>query len=223
MGLIDTIEAKLLGLLKPVLDPLTKLWNTIKGFFTAIVEIIPKTVNLVKSTIDEVKGWKEFRSGVGISGGIKHGVVSWPSFKQRIEDLFNEAIAAKDALVHLFTDGFKKSTLKPFEDAVEAAGELEELFSGLEKLGFKDFVARFGSKLKKAGGKIFEVLAIAQAVAEELVKVVDELQTIVNLSRDLRSTIQTGEGLFLKQTNRRKVVRLEDGGKIKVRLGNLHQ
>lgn len=221
MSIIGDIENRLLDRLKqffaPVLSPLTKLWNILKGFFTAIVEVVPETIDLVKLIYSEVLAWKSFREELH----FKTGVINLQSAKDRILDLVDEIVTGWHSLVDLFSGGFKLS-LKPLQDAEEAAAELVDLFDGLGELGILEWLQKLGPKIEKAGGKIFEVLAIIQAVAEELLKVVRELHDIVQAAKDIRETFQTGEGLFLSQSNPRRKVDLADGSTIKIRVGNLH-
>jgi phage-related protein len=225
VGLIQDIEQRLLDRLKqlfePVIGPITRLWEILKNMFTAIVQVVPETIDLVKETYNEVLAWKDFKNQFSAST-FKSGVINLQSVKDRIQDLITEMLNAWHGLVDLFTGGFKRVVGKPFEDAEAAAQELEELFSGFGKIGLSDFLAQIGPKLKRAGGKLFEVLAIIQAVAEELLNVVHDLKAIVDFAKDVRETFETGEGLFLKQSNKRKVLQLKDGGTIKIRLGKLH-
>lgn len=195
-----------------------RIWDILKGMFTAIVTVIPKTIDLCKFIVSEVEEWRNFKNNIS----FKSGVINLQSVRDHVTDLIQEIITAWHSLVDLFTGGFRRVAGKPFEDAAEAAGELENLFQGFAKLGLKDFFAELGPKLEKAGGKIFEVIAIVQAVAEELVHVVDDLNNIVQATSDIRKAFQHGEGLFLKQTNPRRTVTLSDGTSMKIRVGNLH-
>jgi phage-related protein len=223
VALLDTLEAKLLQVIKnffaPVIGPLQKLWNILKGFFTALIDVVPETIQLVKSTIAEINAWRTFKEGIS----FKSGVINLQSVKDHIGDLVQELIDAWHALVDLFTSGFKL----PLRGVQEAADAAEEVVTAIEefggKFGLREFLANLATKLEKAGGKVLEILALIQAVAEEALKVVRELQTIVNAVRDVRTTFQTGEGLFLSQKNPRRVETLQDGTKIKIRVGNLHQ
>ena len=220
--LLGNLEQRLLDKLKsflaPVLTPLNKLWAILKGFFTAVVNIVPDTIHLATSAVEEVNAWRNFKQGIS----FKTGVINLQSVRQRIEDLISELITAWRSLVDLFTSGFKM----PLRSIKEAQDALEEVVTGFEdvfgKLGLQEGLKRLGGILEKAGGKIFEVLALIQAVAEEAEKVVTELQSIVDAVRDVRQTFQAGEGLFLKQTNARKTVQLADGTSMKIRVGNLH-
>src|SRR5215467_4174827 len=213
----SAILKKITDLLKPVLDPLKKLWGILKGFFTAIVEVVPKTIHLIHSVIDEIQAFRDFKKGIN----FKTGVINLQSARDRIEDLITEVLDAWHSIVDLATNGLKGSA-KPFQDAAEAASELANLFDGLGDLGLEEFVSKVGDTFKKFGGKIFEVLAIIQYVAEQIVKVVDEFQSVVDAVTDIRKTFQTGEGLFLPQTNPRKKMKLQSGGSINIRVGNLH-
>jgi len=222
VGLIQDLEDKALALLKkffePIITPLTKLWKIIKSFATALINVIPDTISLVKLVISEVIAWKTFKEGIN----FKSGVVNLQSAKDRLQQIIDEIIAAWVALRGLFTDGFKlplKSINEMAEAAEEVAGAFEEFFG---KFGLKEFLSRLGPTLEKAGGKVLEVLALLEAVAEAALRVVHQLNAIVTAIKDIRETFQTGEGLFLQQNNKRKVLTLNDGSSIRVRIGNLH-
>jgi len=200
------------------MTPLSKLWDILKGFFTALVEVVPATIKLVTDSIEEVKAWKEFKKGIS----FKTGVINLQSVRQHIEDLIQELITAWKSLVDLFTSGFKM----PLRSVKEATDACEEVVKGFEEVfgrfGLQEGIQKLGAALEKAGGKVFEVLALIQAVAEEALKVVTELQSIVDAVKDVRKTFQTGEGLFLQSKNPRRTVSLEDGTTMKIRIGNLH-
>jgi len=223
VGLFQDIENRLLGLLKqlfaPVVKPLAKLWTVLKSFFTALIDLIPATITLVKDIISEVQEWRSFRQNVSFKGGV----INLQSVHDRVSDLLGEVIDAYHAIVDLTTTSFKF----PATAASEAAQALEDVLVTFEDffgdVGLRQFLSKIGTQLEKVGGKVFEVLALIQAVAEGLLKIVNELQTVVNAVRDIRKTFQTGEGLFLKQTNKRKTLALADGGKIRIRQGSLHQ
>lgn len=221
MGLLQEIENRLLDQLKrlfaPVLKPLNKLWGILKGFFTAIVQVIPETTALVKLVYSEIFAWRDFKKGINFNTGV----INLQSARDRIEDLISEILDAWHALVSLFTDGFKIQ-VKSVKDAVEAVTEVADAFESIGQFGIREFFERIGPTLEKAGGKVFEILAIIQATAEELLKVVREISKVVTAIKDVRETFQTGKGLFLSQTNRRKKVKLEDGGSVNFRIGALH-
>lgn len=222
MGLLQTLEDRILAAVKsffaPVVTPLTKLWNVLKGFFTALLDVIPETIALVKSAIAEIQAWRTFREDIS----FKSGVVNLQSVKDHISDLVQEVVTAWRSLVDLFTSGFKMPA-RAVSEAVDATEEVVVAFEDFfGKFGLTEFLQRLGPTLEKAGGKVFEVLALVQAVAEEALKVVRELQSIVDAVRDVRETFQTGRGLFLKQTNPRKTVHTTDGQTLKIRVGNLH-
>lgn len=222
MGLLQDIENRLLDAIKaffaPVVTPLTKLWNILKGFFTAIIEVIPETIDLVNLIISEVFEWKNFKQGISFGSGV----VNLQSTKDHIQELLDEIVTAWNSAKDLFTSGFKL----PLRGVQEAADACEEVVTAFEdffgKFGLTEFLQRLGPTLEKAGGKVFEVLALVQAVAEEALKVVREIRSIVDAAKDIRETFQKGKGLFLKQTNPRRTLRLSEGGSIKIRVGNLH-
>jgi hypothetical protein len=226
MGLIQDIENRLLDLLsrlfQPIIGPLMRLWGILKGFFTAVIDVIPETIDLVKLVYSEVLEWKNFRENLRFKGGV----INLQSVRTKIEDLISEAITAWHSLVDLFTSGFRNITVRPIEEATDALTDVIDAFGSLERLGLKAWLERIGPTLEKAGGKVFEVLAVIQAVAEELLKVVRELKSIVQFTKDVRLFAEEGDGIFLSQSNKRRKIKVADvsgGGEINIRLGNLHQ
>lgn len=222
MGLLQTLEDKLLAavtrLFEPVISPLKKFWEAVKRFFSALIDVVPETIHLVHSIIDELAAWKSFKQGISFSSGV----VNLQSAKDRIEDLIQEIIDAWHALVDLFTNGFKLP-VKSINEAAEAAEEVVVAFEDFfGKFGLEAFLKRLVPQLEKAGGKVLEVLALLESIAEAALQVVRELQTVVNAIADVRRTFQTGEGLFLQQKNPRRTLHLDDGTSIKIRVGNLH-
>jgi phage-related protein len=223
VGLIQNIENAILDRLKkffePVLTPLAKLWKIIKSFASALIDVIPETISLVKFIISEVQAWKNFKEGIN----FKTGVINLQSARNRIEQIISEIIDGWNALKNLFTDGFKlpiKSVNEMAEAAQEVASAFEEFFG---KFGLQEFLARLGPTLEKAGGKVLEVFALLEAAAEAALRVVRQIHDILTAVKDIRETFQTGEGLFLSQKNSRKTLRLEDGTAIRIRVGSLHE
>ena len=223
MGLIQNIEDRILeavkNFFKPVIGPIQKLWKLIKDFFTALIDLVPETIALVRLIISEVQAWKNFRENIN----FKTGVINLQSAKERIFQLIDEITQGWKSLVDLFTSGFKL----PVRSVNEAVDALTEVVTAFEdffgKTGLEVALRRLGGTLEKAGGKVFEVLALIQAVAEEALKVVRELHDIVQATKDIRETFETGEGLFLSQKNPRRKVALADGSSIRIRVGNLHE
>jgi len=220
VGLIQTLENlaldKLSKLVEPIFRPLKRLFSAVKSFFSALIDLVPETIALVRSIISEVNAFRHFREQVN----FKTGVVSLKSVQDHIADLIQEIIDAWHALISIW----QGAKLNPIEQINEASAALAELVEELGHIGqFTEFLKGIGAKLEKVGGKVFEVLAIIQQIAEISLDVVRKLQTVVNAVRDVRETFETGEGLFLPQTNKRKTLTLADGSKIKIRLGALHQ
>jgi len=213
----ETILQELAKLFSPVLKPLSRLWKILKGFFTAIIDAVPETIHLVKSVIQEVNEWKNFKQGISFTSGV----INLQSARAGIENLITEIVAAWAGIKDIFAEGASGS-VQPFKAAGEAASELADLFDSLEKFGLKEFLSKVGPKLEKAGGKVFEILAILQAIAEKVVQMVHDLQSVVDAVRDIRKAFQTGEGLFLKQSNKRKSIALAGGGNMRIRIGSLH-
>lgn len=220
VALLDFLEGKILSAVEkffePILKPLNKLWTALKSFFTALIDLIPESISLFKLVTSEVVAWKNFKKGIN----FKTGVINLQSAKDRIQDLIDEIVNAWQAFLGIWR-GAKLNPLDQINEASQALADVLEEFANIGRFG--EFLKNVGPKIEKVGGKVFEVLAIIQQVAELLLDVVRKLSTIITAIKDVRETFQTGEGLFLKQTNKRKSLELMDGTKISVRLGALHQ
>jgi hypothetical protein len=160
VGLIQDLENKLLlaiaDFFRPVIDPLTKFWGVVKGFFTALIDVVPETIELVQLIMSEVSEWRDFRLSINIKGGV----INLQSVKDRIQTLITELVTAWHSLVDLFTSGFKMP-LKSIEEAQQAAEEVVTAFENFfGKFGLREALEKLGTTLKKAGGKVFEVLAL---------------------------------------------------------------
>jgi len=220
VGLLDDLEQRLFQqlakLFEPILSPLRRLFSAVKSFFTALIDLVPESIHLVKSIIEEINGWRSFREQIN----FKTGVISPKSVKDHVQDLIGEIVDSWHALLSIWT-GAKLNPISQIEEASTALADVVEEFGRIGR--FAEFLKNVGPKIEKVGGKVFEVFAIIQQIAETILDVVRKLQTVVDTIADIRRTFETGEGLFLKQSNPRKTLTLEDGTKIKIRLGNLHQ
>lgn len=219
MGLLqqleETILNKLASLFEPVLSPIKKIWSGLKNFFTALIDLVPESISLFKLVLSEIDAWKNFKKGIS----FKTGVVSLQSARDRIQQLIDEIISAWKAIIGLW----KGAKLNPVEQINEAAEGLAELIEQFGKLGkLSEFLKGILPKIEKVGGKVFEVLAIVQQIAEILLDSVRKLNDIVTAIKDVRETFETGEGLFLSQKNPRKQITLDDGTKMRIRVGGLH-
>src|ERR1043166_1891994 len=67
----------------------------------------------------------------------------------------------------------------------------------------------------------FKQIVIVVEVLDTIRNLIDTAQDIVNVIASVREFLQ-GDFLFLQQRNRRQVLKLESGGSIKIRVGNLH-
>jgi hypothetical protein len=114
-----------------------------------------------------------------------------------------------------------KETVKgggdPQAEAEEVAADLGDLSNAGESLL---------KKLPKLSRGLEKLLGVVSLIVEAVItwsSAIDDLQSIVDAIRDVRIEVETGDTLFLSQKNKRRVVQLEDGSSIKIRLGNLHQ
>src|ERR1043166_4694638 len=98
MSLLDDLGSRILKaltdeitkLLAPITGPLIKLWGILKGFFTAIAEVVPETITLVTGIYHEVFAWKDFKQNISFN----KGEINLRSERDKIEDTIQQLITA---------------------------------------------------------------------------------------------------------------------------------
>jgi len=211
--IIDRLLAPLFEKIKQIFEPFGKAFNIVGRFWTQLTTIISRSQALVELVVSEVNEWKNFRENIA----FRTKLISLPVAIDHVQDFIAEIRAAWAAVVDLV-----KSIKGKFETTGNPTEEAEEAIADIENSGFKTIIEKF-PKLFKGLEKLLGALAILLEAFESISAGIDDLTTIVNALRDLREDIEHGGPLFLKQSNRRKTLRLADGGSIKIRVGNLHQ
>ena len=69
---------------------------------------------------------------------------------------------------------------------------------------------------------VVNALVIIVEVLDTVRNIIDAFQTVIDEITRLREFIETGDTIFLQQRNKRKLIRLESGKTIKIRVGKLH-
>jgi uncharacterized membrane protein (UPF0136 family) len=65
-------------------------------------------------------------------------------------------------------------------------------------------------------------IVIIVEVLDTIRNIIDSFQSIIDEITRVREFIESGDTIFLQQRNKRKVIRLDNGKTIKIRLGKLH-
>jgi hypothetical protein len=211
--IIDRLLAPLFEKVKKIFEPFGKAFNLVGRFWTQLTTIVSRSQSLVELVISEVTEWRNFRENIA----FRTKLVSLPAAVNHVQDFIAEVRAAWSAVVELVQQlkGKFETTGNPTEEA-------EEAIADIQNSGFKTIIEKF-PKLFKGLEKLLGALAILLDAFESISVGIDDLTTIVNALRDLRIDVESGGPLFLQQSNRRKSIRLKEGGSIRVRIGNLHQ
>jgi len=215
------------GLIDFLLKPIEALFNKIFGgtvvaklvskisegiaHVTTLLDRIQHLVDSIKSEITEFSHWKEDIK-------FKSRVINVPKAVEKTQDLiqgFRDSWAAIQGLVKDFEQALKGGE-NPETEAEEFAadiGELDNIGTSLLK------------KLPKLAEGLEKLLGVVTLVVNAVITwsdAVDKMQTVVDEVTRVREEIERLESIFLSQKNPRKTLRLDGGGSIKIRVGNLH-
>jgi|SRR5215475_14097565 len=216
MSLIGDVVNRLLepfwDKVRTVFAPFNKAFNFVGKFWTSLTTIGSRTRTLIDTIISEVSEWKNFKENIA----FRTRLISLPHAIDHIQDIVDELRTAWASVQDLV-----KQIKSKFETTGNPTEEAEEAMQDIESSGFKGLFEKF-PKLFKGLEKVLGFLALLLDALETISAIVDDLTAIVNVARDLRMDIETGEGFFLSQKNPRRTEELAEGGSIKIRVGNLH-
>jgi hypothetical protein len=198
-----------MGLLDAALGALgiDQLFNYILNKFPALKQLL----DLGKKIIEHFTG--VFQAGVDLFNSAQSEFDSWKHFKEDVR-FKQRVIVVEQAL--------KK--VKQFTDELISAWK--EILSLIKSAGVKLETGGAAEIAEAATGiglpiAIVNAIVIVVEVLDTIRNLIDTAQNIVNVIKDVREFLQ-GDFLFLQQRNTRKVLKLESGGSIKIRVGNLH-
>jgi hypothetical protein len=212
VALIDTLLDPIIAKLKEVFAPFGKLIDFITHFWTSITSLGGKIRDLINLVVSEVNEWKNFKENIA----FRTRVINVKKAIEHVQDFIAQISAAWAAIRELVAQLKSK-----FETTGDPAGEAREAIEDIQNSGFRQILSKF-PKLLRGLEKVLGFVAIVLDALESIIVAVDDLTTIVNALKTIREDIETGGPLFLKQTNPRKTVRLQDGTSMKIRVGTLH-
>jgi|SRR5215467_624393 len=173
---------------------LKALFDLSQRFVEHFTGVFSAGSKLFTSTISEFEAWKNFKEDVR----LKSRVVNIERAITKTKELISGLISAWNSVVDLAKKLTTRIELTADAEAVEAATGI-----GLP------------IALVNAIVVILEVVDLVRSVIDDLQSIVDEITRI-------RQAIESADTIFLSQSNKRKTLKLEDGGSIKIRLGKLH-
>jgi hypothetical protein len=212
VGLLDRLLEPIIAKIKEVFAPFGKLIDFVAHFWTSITGLGGKIRDLINLVISEVNEWKNFKENIA----FRTRVINVKSAIEHVQEFIQQIAAAWRAIQELVQQLKSK-----FETTGDPAQEAREAIDDIENSGFRTIFEKF-PKLLRGLEKVLGFVAIVLDALESIITAVDDLTTIVNALKTLREDIETGGPLFLKQSNTRRTVTLEDGTKMKIRVGSLH-
>jgi hypothetical protein len=170
-----------------------KLLDLAKKIIEHFTGVFDAAKNLFDSAQSEFQAWKHFKEDI--------------RFKQRVV-VVEQAIKKTQDLVTKIIDAWKEilSLIKNASIKLETGGAAE--------------VAEAATGIGLPIAVVNAIVLIVE-VLDTVRNLIDTAQNIVDVVTGIRQFIQ-GDFLFLQQRNKRKVLQLEDGSSIKVRVGKLH-
>jgi hypothetical protein len=186
---------------------LDQLWAFILKKFPVLQQLL----DLAKKIIEHFTG--VFQAGVDLFNSAQSEFEAWKHFKEDVR-FKQRVIVVEQAL--------KK--VKDFTDELISAWK--EILSLIKNAGIKLETGGAAEIAEAATGiglpiAIVNAIVLVVEVLDTVRNLIDTAQNIVNVIKDVREFLQ-GDFLFLQQKNTRKVLKLESGGSIKIRVGNLH-
>lgn len=217
MALLDIVERLLQPLfdkLKQVLAPFNKLIGLVGRFFDNFKTAFNNGNALAGEVVNEINEWRNFRENIN----VKNRVISLPKAIEQTQALLDEIRNAWSAIADL-----AKQLKGEFEETSggNPTEEAEQAIADIENSGFKGVIEKF-PRLFKGLEKVLGFVAIAIDALEHIAAAINDLKAIVDAIRDIREEIETGSTIFLKSNNPRRIVHLDDGTSMKIRVGNLH-
>lgn len=215
MGLLEKLIAPLLEKLKQVFAPFRKVVDLIGKFVHNVTNLRADVQSLAELVVSEINEWKNFKENIA----FRTRVINVKSAIEHIQDFWNEIRGAWAAVVDLWTH-LRETVSETGGGNPEA--EARAAIEDIEASGFSRILEKL-PKFAKVFEKALGVIALVADGLEQMVTFVADMTTIVNALRDIRLAVESGEQLFLKQSNARRTETLSDGTKIRIRLGKLHQ
>jgi hypothetical protein len=217
VGLIDDLLKRLL---RPIIDrikrwlgPFGKLLDKIIEGYAHLLTFLDRSKQLLELVVAEVVAWKHFKENIAFRTKVINLVIA----RRKTEEFINAFSDAWNAIRDLFKD--IQRTVKGAPEPEELAGDVAKAIEDPEGV---EGLARLFPKLAKLGEKLLGAVVIFVQGLEGASDAVDDLLIIARQLQALRLEIEELDTVFLSQKNRRKVVTLNDGSKMRIRIGNLH-
>jgi methyl-accepting chemotaxis protein len=217
MALFSIDFSGIFDAIKRFLGPIGKLLDEIQKGYDKTVHIFDAADKLRESVVTELTAWKNFKQDIRFS----QRVVNLETAIQKTRDLIEGIPASWHAILDIIKqvrENFRSATgTGGAAAAEEAVADVEEVEAG----GITKLLAKFPRLARGLERTLGAVALIVQGL-EQVVTVIDDLQTIVDEIRRIRLEFEKLDTIFLQQDNKRRTLRLSNGKKIRIRVGKLH-
>jgi hypothetical protein len=218
VALLDDIISRLI---QPILDKVKRWLGPFGKLIDHVIEGYKHLLNIGKTLVDlrdeivgEIKAWQSFKEDIH----FRTRVISLPIAVEQTRNFIEGFATAWHAIIDLFKD--IQRTIKGAPEPEDLAKDVESAVSSPDSA---EGLAKLFPKLAKLGERVLGAVLIIVQGLEGLSDALDDFKKIVDQAKAVREEIETGATVFLKQSNRRKTVRLDDGTTMKIRVGKLHQ
>jgi hypothetical protein len=204
----EQLLSEKLGPITSQLQPVLKVLTDLKGSTVGLFDKVTKLATTVRTEYEAIRNFKEDLHWRG-------RVVNAPQVVKKVKRLTEipseVALKIKDLITRI--EEQSPGGKSPAELADEAAADLE----GIES--FRGFLTKWVPKLAKGAERLLGVLAILVDVLVAWNAAIDDLQTIADDVKEVRLDIEKLDLIFLPQNNPRRWVTLEDGRRMRIRVG----
>lgn len=200
-ALLDPLIAKIEQLLKPILGPIRTLIGLFTRFRDSTTGLITKAEHLIQSVLSEYNELRNFKFKTEkVKTRVLQPEASFDHLKDLIINVPRDVFEKVQSLVRLIKNRLNISTVNDAVSELEGAEDLRAL------------VSKLGSKFLRIFEKVLGVFLIILDAIEAVNEFFDDLQSIVDDIRKVRSQVEDLTlGIFLQQHNKRERIKLADG------------
>jgi len=213
MALFGLDFSGIFNAVKGFLGPLGKLIDKVKESYDKLTGVLQSAETLKDSIVEEINGWKSFKQDIRLA----QRVIQIERAIQKTRDLIEGIPAAWRSIVEIV-----KTFRAQIGGESNPVEDTEAIVEDVESSGGISALLRKFPALAKGLEKLLGVLGLIVQALDAIATTISDLQQIVDELKALRLEFEKLDTIFLSQSNKRKTLRLEDGSRIRVRIGKLH-
>lgn len=198
-----------------LVGPLSRVLASIRTTIDTAIHIF----DVVKETVEDAKSIYDEIQNFDINPHWKIRAISAPETVAHIKELAE--VPTKIVIAVRDLSGRIREAVSTFKSPVgEATAAVEE--AGSLEGGLLRIFPRLASLLGKAATRILAFAGLIVQLVIDVDNAVADIHTLVKQLRTALESLNHLDAIFLQQNNPRRIVRLEDGSTMKIRVGKLH-